>query len=53
MHPIALITQQLQKIANDLVNAYTGVKNCISDLDYLCNSIKYEFSKIYQQAVRW
>ena len=43
MHPIAPITQQLQKRAVDVVNAYTEVKDCISDLDYLPNSIKDEF----------
>ena len=53
MHVIASITQQLQKRAVDVVNAYTEVKDCISDLDYLRNSIKDEFSKrIYQQTGR-
>ena len=40
------------KRAVDVVNAYTEVKDCISDLDYLLNSSKNEFSKIYQQLVR-
>ena len=53
MHPIASIIQQLQKRAVDVVNAYTEIKDCISDLDYLRNSIKYKFSKnFYQQVVR-
>ena len=43
MHPIAPITQQLQKRAVDVGNAYTEVKDYISDLDYLPNSIKDEF----------
>ena len=45
MHPIAPITQQLQKRAVDVVNTYTKVKVCISDLDYLRNSIKDDFSQ--------
>ena len=52
MHVIASITRQLQKRAVDVVNTYTEVKDCISDLDYLRNSIKDKLSKIYQQAVR-
>ena len=47
MHPIAPITQQLPKATADVVNDYAEVKDCILDLDYLCNSIKDEFSKIY------
>ena len=35
-----------------VVNAYTEVNDCISDLHYLRNSIKDESSKIYQQTVR-
>ena len=52
MQPIISITQQLQKRAIDVVGTYTKVKDCISDIDYLCNSIKDEFPKIYQQVVR-
>ena len=40
MYLIAPITQQLQRQTVDVVNAYTEVKDCISDLDYLRNSIK-------------
>ena len=40
MYLIAPITQQLQRQTADAVNAYTEVKDCISDLDYLRNSIK-------------
>ena len=53
MHPIAPITQQLPKATADVVNDYAEVKHCIFvyycilDLDYLRNSIKDEFSKIY------
>lgn len=47
MHPIAPITQQLPKATADVVNDYAEVKDCILDLDYLRNSIKDEFSKIY------
>ena len=47
MHPIAPITQQLPKATDDVVNDYAEVKDCILDLDYLRNSIKDEFSKIY------
>ena len=50
IHPITPITQQLQKSAADVVNAYTEVKDCISDLDY--NSVKDTSSQIYQQAIR-
>ena len=50
IHPITPITQQLQKSAADVVNAYTEVKDCISDLDY--NSVKDKSSQIYQQAIR-
>ena len=52
MQPIASITQQLQERAIDVVSTYTEVKDCISDIDYLRNSIKDEFPKIYQQVVR-
>ena len=52
MNPIALNTHELQERADNVVNTYTDVKDCISDLDYLHNSIKDEFSKIYRQAVR-
>lgn len=40
MHAIPAITQQHQKRAVDVLNPYTEGKNCISDLVYLCNSIK-------------
>ena len=36
----------------DVVNAYTEVNDSISDLQYLRSSIKDEFSKNYEQAVR-
>ena len=52
MQPIISITQQLQKKAIDVVSTYIEVKDCISDIDYLLNSIKDEFPKIYQQVVR-
>ena len=52
MHPTAPITQQFQNRAVDVVNAYAEYKDCISDLDYVCNSVKDDFSKIYQQIVR-
>ena len=49
---MAPITQHLQNRAVDVVSAYTEVKDCTSDLDYLRNSIKDKFSKIYQQGVK-
>ena len=52
MHPMAPITQHLQNRAVDVVSAYTEVKDCAPDLDYLRNLIKDEFSKIYQQGVK-
>ena len=52
MNPIALNTHQFQERAGNVLNTYTDVKDCISDLDYLHNSIKDDFSKIYRQAVR-
>ena len=52
MHPMAPITQHLQNRAVDVVSAYTEVKDCAPDLDYLRNLIKDEFSKIYRQGVK-
>ena len=40
------------KKAVDVVSLYTNIQDCILDLDYLRNSVKDEFSKLYQHAVR-
>ena len=52
LHPIARITQKLQRRTIDVIDAYQYVNTCIEDIQLLRENVDQESDVIFKQAVR-